>query len=314
MISVMPPNDKKSYAETLSYAAFDNTPARSRRWSIIVVAVTLGYAITIAVEGGLLAGQNQNTIILVHTISFGLFISVLIGYGIFMRSALKKIAMQYRQFASDNSLGYDDSSNYEAVGTLFSLGHDKSTGPRISGNIAGYPYAMYWHKHTTGYGKNSQEWYYGVVEITLPKAVPQIYLDHKDFEYVQEDQIGRVFGKDNLHQLEGEFSKRYKVYFNQRYASSALTLLNPQFMEDLLAFNSKYDFEFVDNRLFVYALSDFGPSRASFERLLDAAEFMATELQRQFDTFTFETENGDRGTMYVKASTDTGLEEAQYGW
>lgn len=314
MMNVMTTNKTKTYADTLSFAAFDNTPKRTRWWSIVAVAVTLGYAVTMAVESGLLTDSNQNTIVLVHAISFGLFAAVLTGYGIFMRSALKRVALQYRQFTQDNNLGYDEDGNYASVGMLFSLGHKKSTGPRISGKIKGCPYAMYWHKHTTGYGKGSQDWYYGVVEITLPKAVPQIYLDHKDFEYVAQDQIARAFGKDNMHQLEGEFSKKYKVFFNQHYASAALTLLNPQFMEKLLAFNCSYDFEFADTKLFVYALSDFGPSKASFERLLNAAEFMITQLQRQFDTFQFQPDNDDRGTMYVKPSADTDLEEAQFGW
>jgi len=150
------------------------------------------------------------------------------------------------------------------------------------------------------------------VEIDLPKLVPQIYLDHRDLEYVAADPIGQVFGARNLHQLEGDFSKRYKVYFNQVYASDALTLLNPLFMQHLLDKGLKYDMEFAGKKLFIYSQESFDSNTQKFKSLFDAAEFMVGELARQFDTFIFVPKHGDQGSMYTKAVPEEAA--AQFGW
>jgi hypothetical protein len=203
---------------------------------------------------------------------------------------------QLEAFATANGLGYKNEPNYTSSGVIFTVGSEHTSEDMLSGKLRGYHFRMYGHMFHTGRGRDKMPFYYAVIEITLPKKVPQIFLDYRHEEYLIADPLV-TFARDHLVKLEGNFSETYKVYFDRRYASTALTLLNPLFMEKLLAARTNCEIEFVEDRVFLYSANNYFPIQQNLKELFRILDFMVTEMERQMDTFTFDPKDVRKGVM-----------------
>lgn len=179
-----------------------------------------------------------------------------------------------RAFAADNGLLYLPASKEieEDVGTLFGVGHSKYKNNIFSGTLENLPFSSYEYYYTTGGGKHRKTHDAMVVEVTLPRILPQFVIDSEI-----EDVIPIQFDKSQKIELEGDFHKYFDLYAPDKYGMTALTLLAPDAMEVLMEHAALCDIEVVNNKLFFYWPVP-ARSKQQFEQLFTTAQAVITKL------------------------------------
>lgn len=152
-------------------------------------------------------------------------------------------------FAAVNNMAYEanDIGRVNAYGSLFDQGHSKSTTRVLSGMLSGLPFRCFEYCYETGSGKNRRTYDAMVMEITLPRVLPQFVIDSQ-----LEDVMPVAFDKSQKIELEGDFHKYFDLYAPDTYGVSALTILAPDAMEVLMHHAALCDIEVVQNKLFFY--------------------------------------------------------------
>lgn len=218
------------------------------------------------------------------------------------KSRRKKVANYYLElFAGRNGLVYEVSPNYSSNGVIFKVGNnDHRTTDLLSGKLYDYPYNLYWHTYTVGQGKNTTFDFYEVMEIVLPKKLPQIFIDYRGNNTLGQDILSQFKNQDMI-QLEGDFSTHFNVYAVKKYAASVLTILNPTFMAALIDENIDYEIEFINDRAYIYISDQMIATRDDIMRIYSAAEFLILQLQKQLDTFSFQPDKNVSDAMEPSA-------------
>lgn len=157
-------------------------------------------------------------------------------------------AAAMESFASTNGMHYQPTLVSEhTCGTLFDQGHSKKSTRALSGQIAGLPFQCFEYYYETGSGKSRRTYDAMVVEITLPRVLPQFVIDSQI-----ENVMPIIFDKSQKIELEGDFHKYFDLYAPDTYGVSALTILAPDAMEVLMHHAALCDIEVVENKLFFY--------------------------------------------------------------
>lgn len=128
---------------------------------------------------------------------------------------------------------------------------------------------------TYSYTKNgdykSQEIYYGIMAVELPRALPNIFFDSKK---ARGKQFKSQFASRQQHSLEGDFDNYFVTYFPPTYTIDGLSVITPEVMEALEE-AQEYDVEILGNRLYLY-----GPLLPPAEQLSDMYEKAANIKQK----------------------------------
>ena len=200
------------------------------------------------------------------------------------------------QFAADNKLDYVLGSTYESAGIIMQVGnHNHRTQDLIHGTLYDYEYVMYWHTFSIGSGKSERPCYYAVLEIEVPKQLPNIFLDCLGNNSRFSQEVLNIYDDNERITLEGDFNKYFHLYGLRQYATDILTLINPAFMDSLKAQDKTFDIEFKDKVVYVYLPNQYTATEENVVQLYKAAEFLILALQKQLDTFNYAS---------TRASTD----------
>lgn len=274
-------------SENIDLSAFDQTPELKVKQAAFMGQlkrkVLLGCLLVVSV---FVSGLLYRPIFYIGAVSLIIGSMLLNAWGTFGRN--KRISNYYLElFAGNNGLVYEVSPDYSSNGVIFKVGNDNHrTTDLLSGKLYGYPYKLYWHNYTVGHGKNASFYHYEVMEIVLPKKLPQIFVDYKGNNTLGQDILNQFKSRDMI-QLEGDFSAHFKVYAIKKYAATVLTILNPAFMTALIDENIDYEIEFIDDRAYIYISGQMIATRDNIMRIYSAAEFLILQLQKQLDTFNF---------------------------
>lgn len=273
--------------ETIDLSAFEITPeVRARQaanWKSLKIKIIAGVLIFIAV------------CLLIPVIPYGLgyimFLVVVFGLkfgsSIFIGNARREPNEMLQRFATDNGLMYEPFPNYQSKGVIFYAGNkDQEVYNLLSGELYGYRYNLYWLSFTSGKDKSQKTNFYSVVEVRLPKAVPNIFLDAVSNDSFMNPEVLNKFQRKNILNLEGDFNKYFKVYAASGYETEVLQLLNPAFMQALIK-RDMYEVELIEDRAFVYLKDSFVPDKEALMKQYEVAEFVILELQKELDTFSF---------------------------
>lgn len=189
-----------------------------------------------------------------------------------MRDALK-------DFASTNKLTYmEQDSRITLPGSLFQEGHTRKIEHVVSGAFLGFPFRSYEYRYNTGSGKSETTHDAMVLEVSLPRVLPQFVIDSQ-LEMV----IPLVFDRSQKIELEGDFHKYFDLYAPDNYGVTALTILAPDAMEVVMQHAVLCDIEVVQDRLYFYWAK---PARSSeqYQKMYETAQAVLGKIGEELTT------------------------------
>lgn len=120
---------------------------------------------------------------------------------------------------------------------------------------------------------------YGVMLAKLSRHLPNVFLDS---QYSRGQQFKKLFDPKQQHDLEGDFSTYFKVYFPESYEIDSLSFITPEVMQ-IMKLAAEYDIEIINDTLFLY-----GPLYLSADPLGDMAKKLLSikqALEDNIDTY-----------------------------
>ncbi len=173
-----------------------------------------------------------------------------IGATVALQYRTLKDIVRMRHFAQTNGLGYvSPASPVAQPGLIFNEGHSRTFKSGFS-HPSGWLIANY--EYTTGSGKSSRTHHYGVVQIKLPRKLPHVLLDASANNWFIGSNLPIQFSGGQKLELEGDFNNYFTTYAPEGYGRDTLYFLTPELMAALVDYGKNYDFEVVDDNLFIY--------------------------------------------------------------
>lgn len=126
-----------------------------------------------------------------------------------------------------------------------------------------------------------------VFSITLPYLVEDLYVQSKlTITFSNILNISLPFKESSQIQLEGSFNRFFNVFTPKDEELNAFTILAPNIMIKMIMSGSNYDFEFVNNKVFFYFISNnqqsdtIGMSKVEYDTMLNFGHDTARQLAR----------------------------------
>ena len=258
---------------------FDFSPLKIKQPSVNIFRVIAAALAVVAVFLGAIFTQNIELIgALVPVIILVIFGSTL--YAQF--KLVQKMQATFREFAVINNLNFLEVDNPDsAKGSLFKHGHSKKLKNIVSGQLDDLPFRFFEYYYTKGYGKDSRTYDSTVLEITLPRNLPNMVIDSLV-------ESGNFFGStlpiqfDSSQKivLEGDFNKYFALYAPDNYGITALSILAPDVMQALMQHAAKCDIEIIDNKLYFY-WPDVSPHQDSVQEKFRTVEEVLKETSKK---------------------------------
>ena len=178
------------------------------------------------------------------------------------------------QFA--DALGYSFSKNADistVQGYLFQIGRSRDVHDVISGADGDRPARVFLYSYVTGSGKSSHTDYFTVFENTFDGAVPHILL-RKAISFLP---TIAPLGEDTV-SLEGDFNKYFSLSVEKGFEMEAYEIFTPDFMQELIETSKTLDFEFYQNKLYIYT-PKYIDKRAELDAMFALSEKLCTRLE-----------------------------------
>ena len=205
------------------------------------------------------------------------FAGVFLIYG-FVAAKMRKTLMQ--DFAKDIGYSFTDSADIGSVaGALFSVGHSQSISDVISGTDKDRPVRVFLYQYTVGSGKNSHTYFYSVCENTFSGTVPHILLHKPEFFLL--GNVPTFSGGESI-TLEGDFNKYFSLYVEKGFEQEAYEIFTPDFMAELEDTAKKLNFEFFQNKLYIY-MPKYIETRAELDAMFALADKLCDKLEPLLD-------------------------------
>jgi hypothetical protein len=237
--------------------------------SLIGVAfVALLIAPPIAFVG--LHGKTAFTYALIW-VTFGAGMLGLIAW-LYVRGVVNSIRLE--RFAKTNGLEYHKRIVPAEQGIIFQLGSERHSDQVISGQYNGRDFWFGTHYYTIGSGKNRRTVASGVLNVTLPRAVPNVIIDGRQNRLP----IGGEFDRSQRLELEGDFNNYFTVYCPKNYERDVLYFLTPELMQALVDMNDKFDVEMLDHELYFYSKSTIKPDEQHLRDLFKVIDDIGGEV------------------------------------
>ncbi len=183
----------------------------------------------------------------------------------------RKIKGQFTQeFGQSIGFTYEKSIGLESVsGKLFAVGHSQSVFDVLSGVYHDTAMRIFSFQFTVGYGRDSHTYCYTVTEATLAGNVPDIFLYSKEHQGISVDFLA---GNETV-ELEGDFNAYFKLRVPKGYEQEAYQIFTPDVMASLIDKARGVSFEFVGNKLYIYATKVI-LKREEMQEMFDLSQFL----------------------------------------
>jgi hypothetical protein len=278
---------------TLNLSAFD-TPV-TRQEILAEVKAMIRVSGSAAIAAGLLAIfvpvmiilLSWNFVVAGEWLWFAGFATtaVLISAGIIKLVITNAVeVVRLRKFAADNNLLFiinaaqlDGSTAAGAAipGALFDIGHSRvfSRGFRRGDDTMAVNY-----NYTVGSGKNSRTYHWGVMRCKLPRKLPNVILDAKSNNSFLGSNLPSSYSGGQTLELEGDFNKYFRVLVPQGYGRDALYFLTPELMAHLVDYGKDYEFEIIDDYLYIYCKDDFAFNKETLPNIFQTIDFFGFQF------------------------------------
>jgi hypothetical protein len=243
-------------------------------WPVVTIVIGF-FGIPLAIMG-LLRGELVN---LAELLLFVVAVAALIL--LVRRDEQTKLRML--KFALDNSLEYRAARALPPTEPImFNIG-----GMRYQNNSLSSSTAMFADYHyTVGSGKSRRTYSFNYMQIKLPRAVPHLFLNSRKNAInpnTLEYEVQKL-------RLEGEFGKHFELLAPPGYHVDALQIFTPDVMSALMDYGQDYDFELIDDHLYVYqnssTLRTSLYSEAELRKFWEAVYRIAAELGQQTQRYS----------------------------
>jgi hypothetical protein len=192
-----------------------------------------------------------------------------IGYG-HVQSKFKREFTQ--QFGAAIGFAYAPTADMSTVaGKLFKIGYAQKIYDVLTGTESGRPTRVFSYKFTVGSGKNSHTYFQTVFETSFANMMPDITLTSRASMFSAGPSM---FGLGDEHiELEGDFNKYFTLRVPKGYETEAYQILPPNVMADLIDKAKDLNFEFNDNKLYVYS-NNLVMVREKLQAMFDLTEYL----------------------------------------
>lgn len=175
-----------------------------------------------------------------------------------------------RQFAARNKFTYEGRVDpHSAIGTLFKRGDHREISHVVIGSRGGHDLRFFIFYYTVGSGKHKKTYFYTVCEIKMKGVSPDIIVESRDdwdFQsYVREHQ------KEIL--MESAFRDHFAVYAPEDFEIETFEIFTPDVMSELINRAKKYNFEFIEDRMYVFRLGEI-TKKSELEEFLKLTEYL----------------------------------------
>ncbi len=179
-----------------------------------------------------------------------------------------------QQFAKANNFEYHaDWPLSEMQGELFKRGDGQSISSMIVGTYNKYTMRFFYYQFSEGSGRDRRTYSYTVSEIIFGASLPNIVVkSHSTFDFMN---IGG-FGRKEL-PLESTFRDHFKVYVSANFNIEAFEIFTQEIMAELIDIAKGYDFEFVNDRLYIYK-NIYVSTREELAKLLHLTEYLISSI------------------------------------
>ncbi len=169
-------------------------------------------------------------------------------YVIYISNKAHRIFM--KRFAEENGFGYEKTASKDTLqGRLFEIGHSSYVSNVISTEYDNHPIRIFNYRFTVGYGRNSTNYNFTVLEISFEKVeFPHILLQSRRWG-------GHVKPKkrdDVKISLENEFNKHFDLFVAKGYEIEALQIFTPDTLRLINEKASSFGIEFAGKTLCVF--------------------------------------------------------------
>ncbi len=217
--------------DDLKIVALDYVKKQSWFWACFVIALAL--SITLFIHTGVF-----------HGIVFSI-----IGTFIYFTYVYNKIRGEFMEhFAKEIGWQYEEKGDMASVsGNLFSVGHSQLIRNVVLGQFEKHSMRIFSYQYTVGSGKSAHTYYYTIFEITLNGLLPDILLKNlKNWAMFEQPKNTTKLS------MEGDFNKYFSLYVANDYEIEAYQIFTPDVMTDLIDKCADLNFEFSNNKLYVY--------------------------------------------------------------
>ena len=176
-----------------------------------------------------------------------------------------------RQFAKANGFSYATDYPLDMEGTLFQEGHTRRAYNMVMGSFEAHPLQFFNYQFSIGFGKGKQTYFYTVCEITLPGIAPHILVESKNFFDLKSF---RKRGQKEM-PMESSFRDHFVTYAPEDFDIETFELFTPDVMVTLIDTAKGYDFEFIQNQLYIFQQKTIS-KRTELNSLLTLAQYLVT--------------------------------------
>lgn len=198
----------------------------------------------------------------------------IIGGATWAQSIARKEFM--RQFAKSNGMFYAGNGDPEVMkGNLFKKGNlnSRSVTHLVEGERNGRRVRFFFFTYSIGSGRHKQTHDYSVCEIFFNGHAPDITVESKsDWDFMS-------YSRDRQKEMpiEGFFKKHFGVYVPEDFEIETLEIFTPEVMEYLIDHAKKFNFEFVEDRLYVFRRGLMA-KKAELQEFLSTANYLIGKL------------------------------------
>lgn len=199
------------------------------------------------------------------------FIWIIVGVAL----AHSKIREEFmRQFAMKNHLVYVGIGDHNAMlGSIFKRGHSQEISNMVTGERGGYQLRFFFFYYTVGSGKHKQTYSYTVCEIKMKGVAPDIIIESRDDWDFQSYAGGHQ--KEVL--IESVFRDHFAVFAPEDFEIETLEIFTPDVLSELMDRAKKYNFEFIEDRLYVFRFGEI-EKRIELEAFLKLTEYLVNAV------------------------------------
>lgn len=206
-----------------------------------------------------------------------IFIGILIvssGANRWWHLRILKRRVAFKQFATSNNFSYYDKTKPEEQGVVFHRGRDQNARGVVQGSYQGHPFWLGNFYYTIRSGKYSRTIRVGVINVTLPRAVPYVILDGRQNTM----DVARSVDTSQRLELEGDFNTHFTVYCPKDYERDVLYFLTPELMQALVDAQDIFDAEIVGKELYFYTTKELLPSSDMVAKLFGLISTIGGEM------------------------------------
>jgi|GEM_PF-2916985 len=205
-------------------------------------------------------------------ISFFIFLAAAFYYIGAAQNQAQNAYMQ--QFAKTHGFAHEELGRTDDLkGEIFLRGSNRRVSHVVSGIYAGHPIRLFMYQYEIRLGRNEVTRRYTACEIIFKGAVPDILVT-RGYSIISSFVSGM---KRKKLPLSHHFDKHFSVFVPQNLEIETLEIFTPEVMEQILKQGKSFDFEFIDDRLYLYLPRELW-SRHELDAMIAFAKYLVETL------------------------------------